>query len=355
MNKMMSLVAALGIFAAANSANAISLRFKFKTYSSGPSIYACNAGIQTPTTNVKVCYFEGTTNSCTPNNCDSAKAICDTRCVCTGDNGGDYLMNYGVAQYETWKDNGVQGTGGYTSAKIQSDSSGNNNWTKIFKDNTSGRNVANDNLSPFDHRISNLSFNLGSELYGAEYFVDICYRGPQIEYFADNMWAHFGLTAQVTATDFIANGVNQGDNNPGGRTNELDLDPNIKYTELAGLSVRSVVVCDLQGKGDYQFAHVGGQYNTTVNEADFNSSMNGPKHSQEKFISTSATSFAGNSKSLLTSADINGNDTHTPRFCKVRYIFKETNAATGTIKNLRKWQRHGAEMCTYTNIEEGVK
>ncbi|MNY53343.1 hypothetical protein D3C86_1890900 [compost metagenome] len=83
--------------------------------------------------------------------------------------------------------------------------------------------------------------------------------------------------------------------------------------------------------------------------------MNGPKHSQEKFISTAATSFAGNSKSLLTSADINGNDTHTPRFCKVRYIFKETNAATGSIKNLRKWQRHGAEMCTYTNIEEGVK
>lgn len=321
-----------------SAANAISLRFKFKTFSSGPSIYACNAGLISKQVNKKVCYFEGTQNTCTPNDCSDGK-ICNTRCVCTGDNGGDYLMNYGKLTAEDWKDNGDTSASGVQNITMKA---GQSSYAVALSDTNS-----------WNKRIKELSFHLGSELYGSSYFVDICYRGPQIEYNQDGITSNFSSLAQASATDFLATGINPGDNSRDGLVIPGTVDGK-KYTELAGLTMQAFLVCDLQGKGSFTTAHANGNYNTTANEAIFALGANGlPTGGGDIFISSSvvpATSAAAN----LINTYVTSGSTQAPRFCKVRYVFSETNALS-TLPNLRKWQRHGAEMCTYTKIEEDAE
>ncbi len=337
--------ALLALVAMTQNADAISLRFKFKVFSSGPSMYACNAGLRSPALNKQVCYFEGTTNTCTPNSCADG-TVCHTRCICSGDNGGDYLMNYFSVTHSDWKDNGTTGDTNVTRVTGQGDG----NWKTALDEQTSWK-----------KRIKELSFNLGSELYGAEYFVDICYRGPQIEYFEDGVLANFSFGAQASATDFLATGVNPGDNSRDGLVIPGTVDGK-KYTELAGLKVQAFLVCDQQGIGTYKLARNNvNAYNTTDTSAAFKLGSNGvPTGAFEAADHYSASSYSSISASALDLFGgslgqhwITANGQYTPRFCKVRYLFKETNASQATGVNLRKWQRHGAELCTYTDIEEG--
>lgn len=325
---------------AAPSANAISLRFKFKTFSSGPNIYACNAGIATPATSKQVCYFEGTKTACTKSDCTDGNS-CNTRCICSGSNGGGWLMNYGRAEIAPWVDNGEAPSSTWVRKSIQS-SNGSRLFTQLHSDNEA-----------WDKTIKELSFHLGSELYGASYFVDICYRGPQIEYFEDGIKANFSLKTQASATDFLANGVNPGDNSRDGL--DLVVPGNLRYTELANLKVQTFVSCDIQGLGNYVFARNDlGMYNTSRNEAGYNinSSTGLPTAGGDFFMSSSSTNVAANAVTTLNGW-ITQNSVRTPRFCKVRYVFSETNI-NASVPNLRKWQRHGAEMCTYTDIEEAA-
>lgn len=356
MTNIMKFAAVAMLLISAQSANAISLRFKFKTFSSGPEIYACNAGLRHKETRHKACYFEDTQTACTPQECNGTK--CDTRCICTNDNGGEFLMDYMKGSYNTWTDATPSNNGGFW----------NTTWTASSKQAGNGTYATLVNHpDAFATRIKELSFNLGSELYGAEYFVDVCYRGPQIEYFADGVPANFSLLVQATATDFIANAVNPGDNHPhsGGANDQgqegLTMNPTSpKYTTLAGLTVQAFAVCDVQGQGTYKYAHNGatanvGDYNTLKNEAGFQDWNNPVSGNGDWFASSNPTSIA--SASSLINNNITSSSTKTPRFCRIRYVFKETNGAVdsnSTFKNLRKWQRHGAEMCTYTKIEEAL-
>ncbi|KYG62330.1 protease [Bdellovibrio bacteriovorus] len=337
MTNFMKLAAAAMLFIAAQNANAISLRFKFKTFSSGPDIYACNAGLRHEASAHKVCYFEDTKTACTPQECNGT--VCNTRCVCTNDNGGEYLMDYMKGSYSTWNQSKVEWNQTWTSTTAQAGQGAYNTLVP--------------HADAFKNRIKELSFNLGSELYGAEYFVDICYRGPQIEYFEDGVTANWSLQAQATATDFIANAVNGGDNTQDG----LTMNPTgIKYTTLAGLKVQAITVCDLQGMGQIQKSrNNAGYYNTLDNEASF-SNWNSPMQASGDFY-TKSNQVQINSVANLINSTID-NSTKAPRFCRIRYIFSETDGAAGSqvlSKNLRKWQRHGAELCTYTKIEESVE
>lgn len=321
---------AIAIIAMASSANAISLRFKFKTFSSGPSIYACNAGLKSAAVGKKVCYFEGTTNACTKNDCTDGQ-VCNTRCVCAGDNnGGDYLMNYGKVSTMTWADQGE------TPVAVET------NKTFASTGQQYAKAISDDNAA-FNYTIKDLSFNLGSELYNAEYFVDICFRGPQIEYYLDGVNSNWAYSLQSTATDFIANGVNPGDNSRAG----LDIPAAVagkKYTSLAGLTVEAKMVCDVQGAGTYLYSNVSGTYNTAINEAD----IAGVK---DIVRTHAAQSLSGNVVDFVKGSNF-ASGLNAPRFCKIRYTFKETNGRS-SLPMFRKWQRHGAEICTFTDITEG--
>ncbi len=340
MKSLMKLAVAAIVMVAAQNASAISLRFKFKVFSSGPSIYACNAGLMHKPSNHQVCYFEGTTNACTKSDCSDGK-VCNTKCICSSAGGGEYLMDYMKAEVADWKDNGDTSTNNYVASSKQA---GQTSFATLHTDSTA-----------WDKTIRNLSFNLGSELYSAQYFVDICYRGPQIEYFEDQVTSTFNLLAQASATDFIADGVNPGDNSRDG----LNMTPSFKYTQISDLKVQAFLVCDLQGQGDFQFArNKEGKYNTSKNEAIFAlgaDQLPTAAGSKDFFRASSLTSATASATNLL-SVDVNAATVKAPRFCKVRYVFSETNGnqtnTNGYVVNLRKWQRHGAEMCTYTNVNE---
>lgn len=343
--KRFALAAALAVSMLAVNAQAISLRYKFKVFSSGPNIYACNAGIIAQQTNKKVCYFQGTNQTCTPDDCSTTGAKCDSSCLCTSTNGGDWLMNYGKVSYQDWKDNGDTSVTGKITGKTFAASSDIGGTSQALTDPTS-----------WNHRITDLSFNLGSELYTAKYFVDICYRAPQIEYFEDGVKSNFTLKAQAFATDFLSVSPNPGENSRDGLVIPGGVDGQ-KYTELAGVKVESFVSCDFQGQGNYVLArNISNLYNTADNEAGFNvagdGSPNGATEGNSSFWKSSAKGVSSSVADLLD-VTITNNSVKAPRFCKVRYMFTETNWNVN-LPNLRKWQRHGAEMCTYTEIIEGV-
>lgn len=341
---MTKMVLAIAVFAMAFQAEAISLRYKFKVFSSGPNIYACNAGIIPQDANRRVCYFQGTNQTCTPTDCSTTGAICDSSCICSSVNGGDTLMNYGKVTYQDWKDNGDTSiTGQVVGKTFSATSSG--SWAQALTDSDA-----------WNKRITDLSFNLGSELYTAKYFVDICYRGPQIEYFEDGVKSNFALQAQAFATDFLATGVNGGENNRDGLVIPGTVDGK-KYTELAGVKVQAFVTCDFQGQGAYVYArNLANQYNTADNEAGFsfgsNKNPNGATEGASAFWASSEKGVTASVADLLNPT-ITNNSLKAPRFCKIRYVFTETNWNTA-LPNLRKWQRHGAEMCTYTDITEAI-
>ena len=343
MIKKILMLVTLTVMGASLDANAISLKFKFKVFSSGPNIYACNAGIRHQATSKQVCYLEGTTESCSKSSCNGDPE-CESRCVCSGKNGGEYLMDYMKVTTADWKDNGD--TSPDSSVEHVTKKAGNGTFNAAF---SSGQDA-------YAKRIKNLSFNLGSELYGAEYFVDICYRGPQIEYWADNVAANFTLDAQASATDFFQNAPGNGTNDDSGLTIPGTVDGK-KYTELSNLKVSAYYTCDLQGEGTYKFAHNGGSinsglYNTTDTEALFENANKLPTGGGDEFDSNDTGSLVSASALELFSATLPGaSQGKSPRFCKVRYVFSETDVSLAK-PNLRKWQRHGAEVCTYTKIEE---
>jgi len=339
MKKLLSVITLVALLVTTN-AEAVSLRFKFKTFSSGANIYACNAGIAASASNRKVCYFEGTKTACTQTDCTAGQS-CNTRCICSGGNGGNWLMDYSRAEIAPWVDTGSAPTSAWIRRTISA-TSGSRVFTQLHPDNEAWGNT-----------IRELSFNLGSELYGSSYFVDICYRGPQIEYFEDGVRANFSFRAQASATDFLANSVNSGDNSRAGL--ELTVPSNLRYTELSGLRVQSFVTCDTQGLGNFIFARNDqGVYNSSRNEANFNinNTTGLPIAGGDFFQSSSQTNVAANAVTLLNGW-ITQNSSRTPRFCRIRYVFTETNI-NATSPNLRQWQRHGAEMCTYTDIEEAA-
>jgi hypothetical protein len=327
---MKTLLVVLATAFLATQAQAVSLTFKFKAYGSAPDIYACNAGLLTKATTSQICYIEGTQTSCNPGDC-SAGTSCESQCKCSGAEGGGYLMNYGKAIVQDWKDKGNGTSTGVA--------------TKTFKAGQTSYATALTDTDAWTKRVRELTFNLGSELYNASYFVDVCYRGPQIPYYADGITANFSIQAQASATDFIANGTNPGDITIPGTVDGK------KYSELSGLTMQSYLVCDVQGQGTYQNADAGGVFNGTTTEAIFTiGSVGLPTGGGDLFMQSSTVAATTAASNLITGY-ITNNSAKTPRFCKVRYVFSETNVSS-TLPNLRKWQLHGAEMCTYTKIEE---
>lgn len=327
MTKML-VFALLFVFSAVN-AFAVSLEFAFDVNSSGPSIYPCDAGIRHVTHTDRVCYDRVTQNSCNP-------ALCTTQeqcnCVCTGgaDNGdGEYRMDFMKASYANWTENGEY-AGTSTQASV---SATNNNFARLFSANTE-----------WEKQLTGLSFNLGSERYGTEFYLDVCYRGPQIEYYQYmqtaglplNSFPNFAIKLQATVTDIVST------------TN------NIKYSIASDLKVRSDVVCDVQGIGSYVYA----ADNTGAYDNALAHQLSGLTGGDVNFLTNSTTGYTAfntGANLLLLNNWITYGTAKTPRYCKIRYSFIE-NARTNTnpLKQIRKWANHKARICTYSEISEGT-
>jgi hypothetical protein len=305
------------------NAMAASVEFKFDINSSGPSIYPCDAGIKHAAHNARICYDRVTEQSCNPAKCTD-EVQCN--CVCTADSdsdAGEYRHDFMKASYANWTDNGEFATG----VQSKSVAAKKNKFNRIFADR-----------NEWDKQLTKLSFNLGSERYGAEFYLDVCYRGPQIEYFmADSLsdTPNFELKAQATVTDINTNnGMN--------------------YSSLADLKVKATAVCDQQGYGDYVYASdTNGHYDNAFAHEIYNDmTISGGQYVRE----VSYTGFNTGSNLYLINEYINSGNTNTPRFCKIRYSFIENKRNDGSdlLSQIRKWKIQQAEVCTYTSINEDI-
>lgn len=312
------------------SAMAVSLEFAFDVNSSGPSIYPCDAGIRHARHTDRVCYDRVTQASCSPVLCTN---LDQCNCVCTGgaSNGdGEYRQDFLSAKYAAWTENGSYAPSSVSSATVPAQESG---FARMFT-----------NKNEWDKQITSLSFNLGSERYGTDFYLDVCYRGPQIEYWQmyqgqsnsdQNFFPNFAIKLQATVTDLVtANGL--------------------KYSTLADLKVKTEVVCDVQGLGNYVYAHSG--TSSTTNPVYDNAQAHDlvGVTGGDKNFSTSYAAFNAGSNLYLLNDWINLGNANTPRFCKIRYTFTENarNNTANPLAQIRRWKHHKARICTYSEISE---
>ena len=314
----------IALMALATNAFAVGLEFAFDVNSSSASIYPCDAGIKHSNHGDKVCYDRVTQNSCSPDVCVN-QASCN--CVCTGGiaGNGQEKLDMIQAKYADWSENGSYSQSGVTSVAVHADS---NNFNRIFQwKNEWGK------------QLTSLSFNLGSERYGTEFYLDVCYRGPQIEYWQayqtvnqtnGNGFPNFFIKLQATVTDIVSNN-------------------GLRYTNLADLKVKSTVICDVQGQGSFVYAHDNNGNYDNAYAHDLLDLNGGEKNFFNNYVS-----FNGGANINLLNDWINYGNANVPRFCKVRYSFIENRRNDGNaMSQIRKWQNQKAKICTYTDINEG--
>ena len=279
------------------AAFAVNLTFQFQINSSGPDIYACNAGIR-HAASTQVCWDSQTGNSCDPATTTSPS------CMCTGEaDGTKGTWNRDVLKSKSgdWLDSTTTGTA--TSEETQAGNSS-STYTTLF---------ASDDVA-YTKRITELSLDLGSEVYGTEYFVDVCYRGTQVA--QSNNGNSYGLKGKVTVTNL--------------RASETDA-PN--YQLIADLHAKAITKCYMDKNAP-----------TTPDVFPGISSYNYEATSGTSLTSltTSATqvSLLNDTAMTATSGD------KTPRFCVTRYSFKENSTAP------RKWKLQQAKAALYTEISD---
>ena len=335
MRKLLLSVVALFALSAQN-AFAINLTFQFDVNSSGPSIYACNAGIKHRET-ANICYdSRNPQNSCTPGCAAGNMNACTggatpLTCVCTGENfptgnQGTNRMDFLQANTTDWSDNQTAAVGNAALILTADANDHGQNFNQIFGTDTSFGNT-NTNyqvLAAYKKQIKDLTINLGSEVYGAEYFVDICYRGPQIDYRHDQATVNglnFGLKAYATIFD-----VKQADGK--------------SYKQLAALQVKAEARCIMDDEFNYCLADVLPGDTTACG-------TNSAAHYYYRNSGNLRDITEGATVSQLiheTTMAHGGNVT--PRYCQIRYSFKETS------QTQRKWKLQQARICTYTEITE---
>ena len=281
----------------------------------GAAVYPCNAGIVSAAgTGSQLCHLIGSTQGCQSGAAD---------CVCTL-SGGDTTHDALVAQLAPWS--ATAGAGQSFSLR------GDIGATRAL--------IADG--SEFQSLIVGLSFNLGSERYGTSYWVDMCYRGPQTEYWATDTGLLTTLTAAVMA---------------GG---PLGATSNASYVALSGLQAQVTWSCDLQGMGTQRGAvAAGGNPYGIVSLEDLGAPFNsfGSPMGKVDAAGQSAVAQMTTGQSVLiqnleisqtvasATAATSVPDNAVPRLCKIRTLFTETNAGS-----LRVPTQNGSALQVYTRI-----
>ncbi len=201
---------ACALLVASVGANAIENTFTFTVESSGPDMYACNAGIKhvNPAGQVGYTVGDGVTATTNP---------------------GDYLqdvMQYSFGKYDEWTDTY---TAIHTDKRVRAN--GSSAFTSVAGagiNTTFGAYRVNGNPQLETLVLKKLNFELSSERYGAEYFVDICYYGPRF----DRGGNYFAADAEVTMTNTFSK----------------------NYLVKAGLVAKAELVCDGSVKASTAFA-----------------------------------------------------------------------------------------------------
>lgn len=297
MRKFLTLVAML--FWATN-VFAINVQFDFDIFSSGQDIYACNAGLKHAPHDARVCFKRDNREEvCNPSLCASAES-CD--CVCTGSlvsnvQDGEWRLDFMRGSKAAWSDHGMAANAPVPFNIIAGRGNSSNNFNEVVNSTTSSR------LDRFNTELRSLSFQLGSERFGSEYYVDICFRASQVDYTSVLNDLNHSVRRQVTITDLTS----------------------LSYSQLSALEVKSVVNC--YAKTPTANFSGGSVYSTASNWQPFNSST--------------AVNYSSQN---IHKKNIDG--------CTVRYYFRES--VREGITSLRPWTAQEARVCTYTEFNEST-
>lgn len=298
MKKTLTLVAMLMFWS--TSALAINVQFDFDIFSSGQDIYACNAGLKHEPHAARVCFKrDDRTEVCNPNLCTTAEE-CD--CVCTGSlvsnvQDGEWRLDFMKGTKAAWSDHGMAANSATPFSMI---AGGPSPATANSPNNFNSLNTTRQ--ARFNTELRSLSFQLGSERFGAEYFLDVCFRASQVDYSSVLSQLNHSLRREVTVTDLT----------------------DLEYSLLSGLEVKSVVQC----------------FGKTSN-ADFSGNVvYSDATNWQPFNSNTAVNFG---------AQNIGNNMDG---CMVRYYFRES--VREGINSLRPWTAQEARVCTYTEFNESL-
>lgn len=301
---MRNLFLALSVFMLTASAHAVNLQFKFDVFSSGSDMYACNAGLKHKLHNDRVCFERETLKKCNPNACAEGEAC---NCVCTGgmnsSRAGEYRLDFLRASYGKWRES-TSGAGPQT--KVNK-AAGSSSYKSIFEQGVKIKNYT----TAYRRQLTHLEFNLGSERYGSEYFVDICFRASQIDY-PTNVGLYNLIKRRVTVTDIGSNGSHHDNFNGSNGT----IYSKKKYQYLADLEVKSRVLCKNKD----------------------NQVILDKKSGWVSFQTAQDSTF----QSYGTHEDL--------KKCVVRYKFREANRFG--LDSIRRWKMQHARVCTYTSVNE---
>jgi hypothetical protein len=279
-----------------SSAFAVNLQFNFDVNSSGPSIYACDAGLRHEAHASTICYDRETQQACSPSTSGE-----DQNCICSGPSAEEHKMDNMVAGTADWSDNG----GAPTNVGTASVPAGDSSFARIFAGN-----------SEWNKQITSLVFNFGSSRYGSEFYLDVCYRGPQVRQQGS---PNHAIALHSTITDLVA----------------------ANYSELADLNIKVTATCDIQGEGTHQ-----GLPDLQANQ------ITGVTGGDVTHTTDYASFASGATLNLLTEWINNGNN-RIPRFCKVRFSFiEDIRNSNDPLEQLRKWEKQQARISTLTNISQ---
>lgn len=292
-------------------AGAVSLRAKFKEFSSGPDIYVCNAGVASQQSN-QICYFHGKAaagNECTKTSCSTAKEICNTDCRCPTDYGRTYINSMGLTVEPYTDTDEARG-------KVSSSPDLISQGPKFSEFNSN-------QVTVWNNRLTNIYTKFTSEVYNAAVLLDVCYRGTQLP----NYNGEVAITTGVSAVPFLTTNLNSSYPTDNDRTGLLIGQGH--YLENSAETVQTFSIC-----GD------------TPADTQFVVDANGVPTGGPNFVSTAPAL-------IQQSETVNrmGNSIYGKHFCKVRYVFRETNFAS-LIPLPRPNRSEGAEICTLTDITD---
>lgn len=276
-------------------------------------IYACDAGIRHKNHTDRICFDRDSQDACDPGLCNNQV---DCNCICSGGttNNDQERLDLIQLRYKTWSEN--------------SNSNAPTTHTVVFATGENFSRVFTAN-NEWNKQITQINFNLGSERYGSEFYLDVCYRGPVVEYF--DMFKNYNgpawkfpnhlIKLQVTLTD-------------------LATSEPYKYSQLADLKMKMTTTCDVQGEGQHKYA-TGGNQISDVSGGDKN-------------YFTNYASFGAGGTLVLLDDWINYGNGKTPRFCKIRYSFIENrrNNTSNPLSQIRKRNQHKSRISTFSKIEQ---
>ena len=297
----------IGALILAGTAQAQTHYYSFTVQSSGAGIYACNAGVRAQLNNCDTCYqikTNGETESVArPAGCPATAATCGQDIICAhrGSNSGEGLMNYFLVSSGAMDNNGAVGPMSKNPA---------------VKGGATYSTLVSENAAFLTKMGNDLEFKLTTELYNAQYFVDICFRGPQINTGADGVKLNYNIFAAVGSTEI--NGVAAA-----------------SYAASAGLKSQAFVICDLNAAST-----------ASSNIANFSTGSNG--------LPTNGWSSGAIDVSTAMYEWQNVPSVYNPKFCKVRYVFTETkgtNCANGKPA-FRDMGLKSAAICLRTDFNE---